>query len=105
MLHQLHNDGVSVSEISRRLNMDRKTVRRYIRQGLEPPAYGPRVSRGSCLDQTRSIYEDVLGCSQGYLRSVCCVISQRWALMVATPRSQSCPSWICNRTVSLVIHW
>lgn len=54
MIHQLHNDGVSVSEISRRLNMDRKTVRRYIRQGLEPPAYGPRVPRGSCLDQYKA---------------------------------------------------
>lgn len=50
MIHQLHNDGVTVSEISRRLNMDRKTVRRYIRKGLEPPAYGPRAPRGSCLD-------------------------------------------------------
>ena len=31
-IQQLHHDGVSVSEIARRLNMDRKTVRKYLRQ-------------------------------------------------------------------------
>ena len=51
MIHQLHNDGVSVSEISRRLNKDRKTVRRYIQQGLQPAVYGPRLPRGSVLDE------------------------------------------------------
>jgi len=56
MIHQLRNDGVSIVEIARRLNVDRKTVRRYLTSGLEPPAYGPRVPRGSCLDQ----YKDYL---------------------------------------------
>lgn len=50
MIHQLHNDRTSVSEISRRLNRGRKTVRRYIRQGFEAPAYGPRAPRGLCQD-------------------------------------------------------
>ncbi len=31
-IQQLHHDGVSVSEIARRLDMDRKTVRKYLRQ-------------------------------------------------------------------------
>ena len=31
-IQQLHHDGVSVSEIARRLGMDRKTVRKYLRQ-------------------------------------------------------------------------
>jgi transposase len=31
-IQQLHHDGVSVSEIARQLNMDRKTVRKYLRQ-------------------------------------------------------------------------
>jgi DNA-binding transcriptional regulator LsrR (DeoR family) len=31
-IQQLHHDGVSVSEIARRLNLDRKTVRKYLRQ-------------------------------------------------------------------------
>jgi transposase len=36
-IQQLHHDGVSVSEIARRLNMDRKTVRKYL--GQVPRAY------------------------------------------------------------------
>jgi transposase len=34
-----------VSAIARRLDLDRKTVRKYIKRGLEPPVYGPRAPR------------------------------------------------------------
>jgi len=40
---QLHHEGVSVSEIARRLNMDRKTVRKYLRQA--PRAYERKPKR------------------------------------------------------------
>ncbi|MFK7892716.1 MAG: IS21 family transposase [Granulosicoccus sp.] len=50
MIHQLKDEGHSVSEIARRLNMDRKTVRRYLARGLEPPAYTSRPAIGSCLE-------------------------------------------------------
>ena len=36
-VQQLHHDGVSISEIARRLNLDRKTVRKYLKQA--PYAY------------------------------------------------------------------
>jgi hypothetical protein len=36
-IQKLHADGLSVSEISRRLNLDRKTVRKYLRE--TPRAY------------------------------------------------------------------
>ena len=36
---------MSVSAIARRVGIDRKTVRKYIERGLEPPAYGPRKPR------------------------------------------------------------
>jgi len=49
MILELHRQGVSVSAIARRVELDRKTVRRYIAQGLEPPAYGPRQPRISLL--------------------------------------------------------
>lgn len=49
MILELHRQGVSVSAIARRVSLDRKTVRRYIAQGLEPPAYGPRQPRISQL--------------------------------------------------------
>jgi Winged helix-turn helix len=49
MILELHRQGVGVSAIARQLELDRKTVRRYIAQGLEPPAYGPRQPRISQL--------------------------------------------------------
>jgi transposase len=49
MILELHRQGVSVSAIARRVGLDRKTVRRYIAQGLEPPAYGPRQPRVTLL--------------------------------------------------------
>ena len=42
MILELHRQGLTVSAIARQLGMDRKTVRRYIARGLEPPSYGPR---------------------------------------------------------------
>jgi transposase len=41
----LHREGLTVSAISQRTGLDRKTVRKYIAAGLEPPAYGPRQPR------------------------------------------------------------
>lgn len=46
----LHRQGLSVSAIARACGLDRKTVRRYIERGLEPPAYGPRQPRPTLLD-------------------------------------------------------
>ena len=42
MILELHRQGLKVSAIARQLGVDRKTVRRYIARGLEPPTYGPR---------------------------------------------------------------
>src|ERR1700748_266393 len=49
MILELHRQGISISAIARQVGLDRKTVRRYIAQGLEPPTYGPRQSRISQL--------------------------------------------------------
>lgn len=46
----LHRQGLSVSAIARECGLDRKTVRRYVGRGLEPPAYGPRQPRPTLLD-------------------------------------------------------
>jgi hypothetical protein len=40
MILDLHRQGLSVSAIARRTNVDRKTIRKYIERGLEAPAYG-----------------------------------------------------------------
>ena len=45
----LHREGLSVSAIAQRTGLDRKTVRKYIARGLEPPAYGPRLPRPRIL--------------------------------------------------------
>jgi transposase len=50
MILDLHRQGLSVSAIARQLGVDRKTVRKYIARGLEPPAYGPRQPRPRRLD-------------------------------------------------------
>jgi transposase len=50
MILDLHRQGLTVSEIARASGFDRKTVRRYIDRGLEPPAYGPRRPRPTLLD-------------------------------------------------------
>jgi transposase len=50
MILDLHRQGLSVSAIARRVGIDRKTVRKYIERGLEPPAYGPRKPRPRRLE-------------------------------------------------------
>ncbi|MCW3686360.1 helix-turn-helix domain-containing protein, partial [Burkholderia cenocepacia] len=42
---ELHRQGLSISAIAARLSMDRKTVRKYIRNGVQAPRYGPRAPR------------------------------------------------------------
>ena len=49
MILDLHRQGAGVSAIARRTGLDRKTVRKVIASGLEPPTYGPRQLRGTKL--------------------------------------------------------
>jgi transposase len=50
MILDLHQQGLTVSAISRETGIDRKTVRKYIERGLEAPAYGPRRPRATVID-------------------------------------------------------
>ncbi|HYI82959.1 MAG TPA: IS21 family transposase, partial [Acetobacteraceae bacterium] len=50
MILELHREGVPISDIARRTGLDRKTVRKYIARGLEPPVYGPRPPRPLLID-------------------------------------------------------
>jgi transposase len=50
MILDLHRQGLSISAIARELGIDRKTVRRTIAGGLEPPVYGPRKPRPRRID-------------------------------------------------------
>ena len=44
MILDLHRQGLSVSAIARQLGTDRKTVRKYIARGLEPPRLRPAAA-------------------------------------------------------------
>jgi transposase len=50
MILDLRRQGLTVSAIARQLELDRKTVRKYIERGLEPPVYGPRKPRPRLLE-------------------------------------------------------
>jgi transposase len=50
MILDLHRQGLTVSAIARELGIDRKTVRKCIARGLEPPTYGPRKPRPRLID-------------------------------------------------------
>jgi transposase len=45
MILDLHRQGLTISAIARRTGMDRTTIAKYIKRGLEPPSYGPRRPR------------------------------------------------------------
>jgi transposase len=46
----LHRQGLSPTAIARQLGIDRKTVRKYIARGLEPPSYRRQPRRPRCTD-------------------------------------------------------
>lgn len=54
VIHELHQQGLSISAIARHTGLDRKTVRKYLRQGLQAPRYGPRAPRAQLLDPYRA---------------------------------------------------
>lgn len=54
VIHELHQEGLSISAIARRTGLDRKTVRKYLKRGLKSPRYGPRAPRPQLLDPYRA---------------------------------------------------
>lgn len=49
LIHDLKRQGLSITAIARQVGCDRKTVRKYLDEGLEAPVYGPREPRESVL--------------------------------------------------------
>ena len=45
MIHELRSEGLSISEIGRRLGIDRKTVRKYLRLNADDPSDMQRKPR------------------------------------------------------------
>lgn len=65
MIHLLKKEGHSISEIARRLDMDRKTVRTRLAKGLEPPRYQPRPPVQSLLQPYKSYLDQQLDSCPG----------------------------------------
>ncbi len=61
MIHDLKEQGLSIKAIAQRTGMDRKTVRKYLKQGLSVPTYGPREPRPSKLDSYRDYLAQRIG--------------------------------------------
>lgn len=61
MILDLHRQGAGVSAIARRTGLDRKTVRKVIASGLEPPAYGPRHPKVTQLQPFEAYLRERLG--------------------------------------------
>jgi transposase len=60
MILDLARQGLSVSAIARRTGLDRKTIRKYVAKGLEPPAYTPRPPRQTLVGPYESYLRERL---------------------------------------------
>ena len=60
MIHQLREQGESITAIAKRAGLDRKTVRKYLKRGVEPATYGPRAPRPRVIDPYRAYLRERL---------------------------------------------
>ena len=60
MIHQLREQGESITAIAKRAGLDRKTVRKYLKRGVESATYGPRAPRPRVIDPYRAYVRERL---------------------------------------------
>ncbi|KAH1711429.1 hypothetical protein KXX60_009394, partial [Aspergillus fumigatus] len=53
LIQELKRQGLSISAIARQTGLDRKTVKKYLANGLEAPAYSPRKPVASAAETYR----------------------------------------------------
>jgi transposase len=54
LIQELKRQGLSISAIARQTGLDRKTVKKYLANGLEAPAYAPRKPMASAAEPYRT---------------------------------------------------
>lgn len=81
VIPELHQQGLSISAIARHTGLDRKTVRKYLRQGLQAPRYGPRAPRPQLLDPYRAYLRERV---EAYPRMRGTRLLREWATVAAT---------------------
>ena len=54
VIHELSHQGLSISVIARHTGPDRKTVCKYLNQGLQVPRYSPQAPRPQLLGSYRA---------------------------------------------------
>ena len=53
MIHELRHQGLSISAIARHTGLNRKTLRKYLKQGLQAPRYDPWAPQPQLVDPNR----------------------------------------------------
>ena len=86
MILDLHRQGAGVSVIARRTGLDRKTVRKIIASGLEPPVYGPRPPRATRLQPFEAYLRERLAAVPELTGGACIANSARSAIAAAIRR-------------------
>ncbi len=61
LIHDLKRQGLSVTAIALKLGCDRKTVRKYLKQGLEAPVYKTREPVPNLLEPFEAYLRDRVG--------------------------------------------
>ena len=85
MILELHRQGLPIAVIAERTGHDRKTVRKYIQQGLVVPQYTPREARPGALDEFRGYLQDRLHAWPELTGSRLLREIPRWAIRAARP--------------------
>ena len=85
LIHDLKRQGLSVTAIARQLGLDRKTVRRHLERGLEPPAYGPRAPRPTLIEPFEDYLAARVAAYRSFRASAFCARSANWATPAAIP--------------------
>lgn len=60
LIHELYRQGMSISAIAAQVGVDRKTVRRHITRGIEPPAYKLRSTKPRLIEPFEDYIRDRL---------------------------------------------